>query len=361
MFSQGHLALRLVRVKPGEKWAGQANELWFIFPKAGEGQYVSPAVKHRLAPGDALFLKGGPEGGLIAAEGGELAFWFFSARLEHLYPLFASSEFSLLQNLAERLKAARRHDSASPLARECHKLLSEAPPRFGLVHRSQLLRVIGAILGAELKAVPSHQAGFDHAHEHMVQVFEKLSADELLGLPVGELAARFGCSRRQLSRFFQQHFGFSAAAMRMEMRLLKAVTLLRDPAAKVISIAEQCGFNHLGLFNTCFKRRFEASPSQYRKSMVEAHVSSDRPNPTSPVCPLRSSGFCPWVADGHDAPSGTSRGLKSKPSARQHSSASTVPPGAVIPDGRSMARDVHNLPSILIDDATAFQEFMEQL
>ncbi len=30
--------------------------------------------------------------------------------------------------------------------------------------------------------------------------------------------------------------------------------------SKVINVATQCGFNHLGLFNTCFKRRFGISP-----------------------------------------------------------------------------------------------------
>jgi len=301
MFSQEHLALRSVRVKPAEKWAGKANELLFIFPKAGRGQFVSPAVKHRLAPGDVLILNGAPQGGVSADAGGDLAFCFFSTRLEHLFPLFAGSEIGLLQNLAEGLKVARHHDSASPLARECHKLLAETPPRLDLVHRGQLLRVVGALLGAEFKTAQSHHAGFVRADEHMVQVFEKLSADDLLGLSVGELAARFGCSRRQLNRLFHEHFGFSVAAMRMEMRLLKAVSLLRDPAAKVINTAGQCGFNHLGLFNTCFKRRFGASPSKYRDMMAQAQAHSDRPNPAGLVCPLRSYGFCPWGAAGHES------------------------------------------------------------
>ena len=57
------------------------------------------------------------------------------------------------------------------------------------------------------------------------------------------------------------------AALRMEMRLLKAVSLLVDPDAKIIYVAEKCGFNHLGPFNTCFKKRFGATPSQWRKAI----------------------------------------------------------------------------------------------
>ena len=60
----------------------------------------------------------------------------------------------------------------------------------------------------------------------------------------------------------------------MELRLLKAVTLLRNPTAKIITVAEQCGFNHLGLFNICFKRRFGQSPGQWRKCGAAKEVES---------------------------------------------------------------------------------------
>ena len=127
----------------------------------------------------------------------------------------------------------------------------------------------------------------------MVQVFEKLSASELINLSVSELADRFSCSRRHLNRLFHQHFGISVAALRMEMRLLKAVSLLRVADAKVIHVAEQCGFNHLGLFNTCFKRRFGSSPGQWRKSNIQtlSALASDQEDKS--ICPLHQSGLCP--------------------------------------------------------------------
>src|SRR5207249_2343477 len=119
------------------------------------------------------------------------------------------------------------------------------------------------------KNAQPQRTGFIRMEEHMVQVFERLSSPELLTLSVGELAAKFSCSRRHLNRLFHQHFGMSVATLRMEMRMLKAVSLLRDRDIKVINVAEQCGFNHLGLFNTCFKRRFGNTPGQWRKNRQE--------------------------------------------------------------------------------------------
>ncbi len=298
MLSQEHLTLRLVRLKPSEKWINGANGLSFVFPKEGGGKYVSTEVTQRLTPGDVLVLKG--EGGLCADDGGEMVFWFFTAHFEHLFPLFASNEICLLQNVTEGFKGFKSYGATSPLAGECHRLLAKVPPQFNLNHRSQLLRVVAAILSVEFSIAQPSRVGFVSAEEHMIQVFEKLPANELLSLSVGELASRFGCSKRHLNRLFHQRFGISVAALRMEMRLLKAASLLRDPDTKVINVAEKCKFNHLGLFNTCFKRRFGASPGQWRKTSAHAEGQSVRPVNDSLVCPLQSHSLCPWTANADD-------------------------------------------------------------
>jgi AraC-like DNA-binding protein len=270
-----------------------------MFPKGGGGKYISTEVTQHLVPGDVLVLNGTPEGegGLCADEGSEMVFWFFAANLEHLFPLFASNEICMLQNVTEGFKGTKLYGASSPLAGECHRLLAEVPPQFNLDHRSRLLRVVADILSVEFKNAQPCRIGFVRAEEHLIQVFEKLSANELLSLSVGELAARFGCSRRHLNRLFHQHFGFCVAAMRMEMRLLKAASLLRDPDTKVINVAEQCGFNHLGLFNTCFKRRFGASPGQWRNMSAQTESQSVRPANDSVACPLRSNDLCLWAGN----------------------------------------------------------------
>jgi len=266
MLAQEYLILRLIRLRVHEEWTHKGAGLALIFPKGGAGSYISGTVNHRIGPGDALVVDGAAGGKLCphdrADDKGEIAFWTFSVCLEHLFPLFAGHEISMLQSVSELFKGAKVYPAQSAVAKECHKVLSEVSPRFDLEHRSQLLRGVAAILAEEFKSAQTQRIGFVRVEEHMIQVFENLSSRELLTSSVGELAGKFGCSRRHLNRLFHQHFGFSVAALRMEMRLLKAVSLLREPDAKVINIAEQCGFNHLGLFNTCFKRRFGNSPGQ---------------------------------------------------------------------------------------------------
>lgn len=295
MLTQDYLSLRLGRLRCGEEWSPNRTGLTFVFPKGGSGRFLSGTSAERLTPGDVLVADGKTPGSLSVPEQGEMVFWWFSVCSEHLYSLFVGAEICLVQDVLEGFKRSKVYPAADATAREIHRLLADVPPQFNLDHRSQLLRVAAVILDAEFKNVPRHRVGFVRSDEHMIQVFEKLSASEILDLSVGELAGRFGCSRRHLNRLFHQHFGVSVATLRMEMRLSKAVSLLRDPNAKIIRVAEECGFNHLGLFNTCFKRRFGISPGQWRKEDVPAQVRTTVLGGGAPDCPLRTSGLCPWL------------------------------------------------------------------
>ena len=269
MLSEDHLILRLIRLQSPAEWKPKRAGLAFLFFKGGHGKHAVGSTLHRVGQGDVLVLSDGTAGKLSAPHGGEIVFWQYSLNLEHLFPLFAGNEISMLQNVVGGLNGSKLLPASTPVAVQCHRLIEEIPPQVNLDHRSQLLRVTAVILSEEFKTAQQHRPGFVRVEEHMVQVFEKLSSEELLSLSVGELASRFGCSRRHLNRLFHQYFGFSVAALRMEMRLLKALSLLRDPDAKIIRVAEQCGFNHLGLFNTCFKRRFGASPGLWRKTTAQ--------------------------------------------------------------------------------------------
>ena len=84
----------------------------------------------------------------------------------------------------------------------------------------------------------------------------------------------------------------------MEIRLLKALSLLRDPDAKIINIAEQW-FHHLGLFNACFKKRFGDTPGQWRKRAANGEPKAPVADVGHPLCPMHSQGLCPWTPD-HD-------------------------------------------------------------
>lgn len=264
MLDHNYLALRLHRLNSSEAWSLQRDGLCFVFPKIGVGEYVNKTGAKRLIRGDILVWEGCPEGKLRAANGAEFTFWTFSLRLEHLFPLFSSKEISLLRGVTDILRATKYLPATAAVAVKCHQLIEAIPSQTDIDHRTCLLQVAAAILKEEFKMADHEHAGKGQVEERIISIFEELSADELIGLSVDGLAVKFGCCRRHLNRLFHQYFGFSVGALKTEMRLLKAVSLLRDAHTKVINVAEECGFHHLGLFNNSFKKRFGVSPGKWR-------------------------------------------------------------------------------------------------
>lgn len=301
MLTQNYLTLQTGRLKPSEKWACEGDDLFLLFPETGTGQISAFSSNFRVASGDMIAMSGRSAGKLVAQDGGaatELVFKWFAVSLDSLFPLFSPAEVSFLQNVTQEYRSPKIFAKTNPVAVGCGKLLREVEDKLDLIHRSQLLKVVAALLSSELNVWQQKQGGAnDNADDHMLRVFEQLSSHELLNLSVEELADKFGCSRRHLSRLFHQRFGVSVAALRMEMRLLKASSLLRDPGVKIINVADQCGFNHLGLFNTCFKRRFGLTPGVWRNTLHEK-TQADAVRPLAEICPLQTSGICPLTGKG---------------------------------------------------------------
>jgi AraC-like DNA-binding protein len=81
-----------------------------------------------------------------------------------------------------------------------------------------------------------------------------------------EVGRKLGVSQRYLQELLQEN-GASFTERVLELRLQKAramLTNLQSDRLKVSDIAYACGFSNVSYFNQAFRRRFGASPTQYR-------------------------------------------------------------------------------------------------
>lgn len=295
MGSEMRLALEVIKLKAAESWEDRRQGLSFLFLRSGRGKLTLGAGSQALGPGEVVVMDCGTGAAISARDKGELVFWVFCVRLDDLFPLFNGHEISHLPTVRGTFRRWKHYGAATAVAAHCHQLLGGVSPKLDLNHRSQLLKVVTTILNEEFLTLQPSRQELSRTEEHILEVFDSLSLDQVLHLSVAELATKFGCSRRHLNRTFNNYFGISAAVLRMEMRLLKAVSLLRNPEAKVITVAQECGFNHLGLFNTCFKRRFGCTPGQWRKLAAAGPGAGGELERSRGAgeCPLRRIGLCP--------------------------------------------------------------------
>ncbi len=197
---------------------------------------------------------------------------WFTVRAEQLYPLLGTSEIALLHRVVQNFQSPRRCLVGDDSRREWERLLEDLPAPWNIRHRSFLLRILAEVLAPEFERLRTEEHALVQNDCHFSKAFEELTIQELQTLGVEKLAAKFKCGRRHLNRLFHRHLGISVAGFRKEARLMKAFCLLREPAVKIMSVAEECGFNHLGLFNSAFKKRFGSTPGEVRKELMAAET-----------------------------------------------------------------------------------------
>ena len=86
------------------------------------------------------------------------------------------------------------------------------------------------------------------------------------GFSARNVALRLGLAPHYVQNLLSET-GASFTERVLELRLQKARAMLSDPRhdrLKISEIAYTCGFNEVSYFNRCFRRRFGASPTQFR-------------------------------------------------------------------------------------------------
>lgn len=290
------MTLNTVRLRQGDELARFGDGIHFFFPTQGSALCMANGNTQAIGEGDVLIFGDANRCRLTAPDESGFSARCFVVLVENLLLLASTAEIGVLTRRLDLLKNPRFHPGSLALSAACHQQLSGVTKDIGLEHRTQLLRIAGMLLSSEMQQLGGHrpEGAPSLKDDRMNQVFESLTLHDIAVGSVEELAARFGCTRRHLNRLFNLHLGISAAALKMELRLLRAAALLRAPDIKIVHVAEQCGFHHPGLFNTCFKRRFGVSPGVWRREQEKDPEAPPIEGNGAGSCWMQNRGLCPW-------------------------------------------------------------------
>lgn len=109
------------------------------------------------------------------------------------------------------------------------------------------------------------RARLDVAHPKVLAVVAMMEKSIEAPLSCAALAARAGCSTRQLERLFHKYLGHSPTRHYVAIRLERARDLLRQTSLPVIAIATTCGFASASHFSKSYVEHFGCTPSAERK------------------------------------------------------------------------------------------------
>ena len=293
MSVERHLILQELVLRPSGEWA-PGSQGWTIARVAeGSGYWMQGGNARALNPGDGLVLapcnrsssdaaKGGAGyytglafnggGQLRASQLGPLKLEWFTVQPQFLNGLLTVAEWHQLETGRSTpfiLPFTANEPIGQKFAHIAHQTRSD-----GLTMRCALLQLWASAVSGLLAAPAPDNAHANRLRERFRQVIGHMLEAKLSGSSLGELAGQLHCSERHFSRLFREDFGVPLRARQIELRLQRAQQLLADSDAKVINVAYDSGYRHLGLFNAMFKKRFGVTPSAWRQQ--NARVSGKR-------------------------------------------------------------------------------------
>ena len=294
----------VVRLAASGEWTPPAEGLHFVVVQSGTAYWISTGKVTDLSKGSALVAMGGGHSRLLAARDGQLEIQWFVVVPERLPGILTAEERMRLRDLASTgfggLVLPETHAAAQ---RGMELLASDASPT--VLSRIRMLELIFSVLYPEMQQRSGSEL-HENARERLRQWLSRYPEAQLVSTNVEELAAQTGCSVRHFSRVFTEVVGVSFRERQTELRLLRARELLSQSNAKIIDVAYESGYHHLGLFNSLFRRRFGMTPSAWRRESFKNPKPPMRRNPRNRpamavVALLTGASFLFGAADGPQA------------------------------------------------------------
>ena len=283
---ESSLVLRELEVPANGKWVHPPGGWTFLFIRDGEASIASAALSRPLRAGDVLVLAGSATATLqpirsaaffayhSTANSVSLAGFscsYFRVFPDRLNEILNLSERHLLRTVERHLGGVMYHPAASKFARCFEAIVKRREASANLAHRSQLLELVGSWL-TESTVASNGARGEEDIEDpldmcteaRVAGILRHMPHDQIQTMSIDEVAQRCGCSRRHLNRVVNKHFGCSIVQLKLEVRLERAIELLRNSNSKIIDVAMECGFNHLGAFSAKFREKYGTTPAHWR-------------------------------------------------------------------------------------------------
>lgn len=172
-----------------------------------------------------------------------------SLGLSQKHPVFSCQESRLLEEIADRLLLPAQSDS-----------------QLSLNQHALLLSFFHVLARQPLSTPPSSDPRTNY---HIERALEFVRANYFRQIHVSDIAAHLGISRFHLHNLFVNILGQTPQEYIAAFCLGRAREFLTTTNYSVSEIALLCGYSNSDVFAKAFKRKYLASPSRYRRFVLE--------------------------------------------------------------------------------------------
>lgn len=262
----------IVTLKPESEWC-PADGGGVVHLTKGSGYWISNSGCLMLESGDILLTAGASSGKLRVSRLAPAKVSYLAVSVVDLSAAVPPEHAARIDRLWRTTGSQKiwHVPAQSPAALQFRGMLrvprrenrQQAVPN-RLLH--WLVRQFDPECKPELNENPT--GGNSRGQQRLAAWLAAFNREELSSMSVVELAKRYGCSSRHLSRLFHREYGMSVRQRQIALRMEAARELLRNERLRVIDVATGCGYRNLGLFNASFKVAHGQTPSQWRRQAL---------------------------------------------------------------------------------------------
>ena len=284
MTVERHLILQELTLPPSAEWIPRCHGWLMARVAEGTGYWLQHGAETRqLAGGDGLIALRIANGVIRASQLGPLKLQFFIVLPQYLNGLLTVTEWHQLEVAPRKPPLPVSFFAADEPIGQKFARLAEQSHTERLPMRCALLQLWASAVAGWLTSPAPASIGGNKLRDHFRELVGQMTEAELSECTLSDLSRQLHCSERHFSRLFREEFGVPFRARQIELRLQRARQLLADANAKIISVAYESGYRHLGLFNAMFKKRFGLTPSEWRQQNLHKN------SPASPRRLARSA------------------------------------------------------------------------
>jgi len=111
-------------------------------------------------------------------------------------------------------------------------------------------------------------------NENRSWILDTLLLEDCSDVTLNDFARGMGVSPRQAERIIKDYYGSSFRKLRYESKMAMAASLLESENITINECAAKCGYTSLSSFAAAFRRKFNISPNEYKKSIIAKRDSS---------------------------------------------------------------------------------------
>ncbi|HXR05545.1 MAG TPA: helix-turn-helix domain-containing protein [Verrucomicrobiae bacterium] len=288
-----HLIFQELTLLPSAEWIPRCQGWLMARVAEGAGYWLQHGADTRqLTAGDGLLIFRNGNGVVRASQLGSLKLQFFTVQPQYLNGLLTVTEWHQLEVAPKNPSPpATLFTAGEPLGQKFTRLAEQSHAE-RLPMRCALLQFWASAVAGWLTSSAPASIGGNKLRDHFRELVSQMTEAELSECSLSDLSKQLHCSERHFSRLFREEFGVPFRARQIELRLQRARQLLAGSQAKIINIAYDCGYRHLGLFNAMFKKRFGLTPSEWRQQNLRKYP----PHPARNHLSRTAGRICIWLA-----------------------------------------------------------------